>query len=218
MELSYEKISEVFNWNPNQIVKPHQTHTDRVEVVYDSEKIWNEVDGLITNQKNLVLCTTEADCTGLIFYDPVCKVIGNVHSGWRGTLQRIGQKAVKKMINEYHSDPKNIICCICPHIRKCHFEVEDDVKELFEKEFSADIEIEQFITVGKSIDKDGVKVQKYFIDTTLLNKMMLQKEGLREENIIDSGMCTVCESDQFHSYRVDGALSGRNATMIEIKE
>ena len=132
LELSYEKISEVFNWNPNQIVKPHQTHTDRVEVVYDSEKIWNEVDGLITNQKNLVLCTTEADCTGLIFYDPVCKVIGNVHSGWRGTLQRIGQKAVKKMINEYHSDPKNIICCICPHIRKCHFEVEDDVKELFE--------------------------------------------------------------------------------------
>ena len=48
--------------------------------------------------------------------------------------------------------------------------------------------------------------------------MMLQKEGLREENIIDSGMCTVCESDQFHSYRVDGALSGRNTTMIEIKE
>ena len=107
LELSYEKISEVFNWKPSQIVKPHQTHTDRVEIVHNSEEIWNEVDGLITNQKDLILCTTEADCTGLIFYDPVCKVIGNVHSGWKGTYQEIAKTAVRELKEEFNVNPKN---------------------------------------------------------------------------------------------------------------
>lgn len=217
VELSYAKISKALNWNQDSIVKPHQTHTDRIEIVQDAKEQWNEVDGLITDKKGIVLCTTEADCTGLLFYDPIHKVIGDIHSGWRGTLQRIGQKAVQKMVEVYHSCPEDIICCICPHIRKCHFEVENDVKELFEEEFMNMLKPEKFIINGKSILRDGELVQKYFIDTTLLNIFMLKEMGLKNENIIDSGICTVCESKQFHSYRGEKASFGTNATMIEIR-
>ena len=71
-----------------------------------------------------------ADCTPLLFYDPIKNVIANTHSGWKGTLQTIGVKTVEKMMSEYECKAKDIICCIGPHIRKCHFEVDADVKEL----------------------------------------------------------------------------------------
>lgn len=118
----------------------------------------------------------------------------------------------------YGSHAEDIICCICPHIRKCHFEVEEDVKKLFEEEFlskkSSNFPREKIILKGKTILREGKEVQKYFIDTTLLNILMLQEMGLRKGNIIDSGICTVCEADSFHSYRVDKELSGRNASLI----
>ena len=66
---------------------------------------------------------------------PVKKAIANTHSGWKGTIQRIAVKTVEKMIKEFECNPKDIICCICPSIRKCHFEVEKDVKDMFENEF-----------------------------------------------------------------------------------
>lgn len=62
-------------------------------------------------------------------------MIANVHSGWKGTIQRIIVQTINKMINEFGCNPKDIICCICPSIRKCHFEVEQDVKEEFQKQF-----------------------------------------------------------------------------------
>ena len=96
-------------------------------------KEYFSTDGLITNKKDLILSTTNADCILLLFFDPVKKVIANTHSGWKGTLKRISVKTVKKMKEEYGCNASDIICCICPSIRKCHFEVEKDVKDLFEK-------------------------------------------------------------------------------------
>lgn len=209
----YKKVAKALNFDYNNIVKPHQTHTDKVEVVNDKSDVFEEVDGIITNKKDIFLCTTSADCTSLFFYDSVKKVIGNVHSGWRGTLQKIGQKAIVKMIKEYECNPKDIICCIGPCIQKCHFEVEEDVMLMFKNEFEYTGRIEEIIDIGKKTNE----VQKYNIDTTLINKLILQEVGLKPENIIDSGLCTVCNSDLFHSYRVDKEQSGRNGAFIGIK-
>ena len=90
---------------------------------------------MITNKKNIILTTTNADCILLLFFDPVKKVIANTHSGWKGTLQEISVKTVNKMKEEYGCDPKDIIVCICPSIRKCHFEVDKDVYEMFYNQF-----------------------------------------------------------------------------------
>lgn len=207
---SYKKVADALGFNYNNIVKPHQTHTDRVESVNSAGDEFEEVDGVITNKKEIILCTTSADCTSLLFYDDDKKVVADIHSGWKGTLQKIGKKAVEKMIKDYKCNPKDIICCIGPHIRKCHFEVEEDVMQLFKNEFEYTGRIDEIIETGRKVDG----VQKYNIDTTLINKIILQEAGLKEENIIDSEICTVCNSDLFHSYRVDKEQSGRNGAFI----
>ena len=210
---SYKKVANALEFDYRNILKPHQTHTDRVEVANNVEEKFENVDGLITNKKDIFLCTTSADCTSLFFYDDNKKVIADVHSGWRGTLQKIGKKAVEKMIKVFGCELSDIICCIGPCIRKCHFEVEQDVMQMFKNEFEYTGRINEIIEQGKILEG----VQKYNIDTTLINKIILQEIGLREQNIIDSNLCTVCNSDLFHSYRVDKEASGRNGAFIGMK-
>ena len=83
---SYDKISKVLGFERDGIVKPYQTHTDRIEKVTTKGEEFTEVDGVVTNKKGITLCTTSADCTSLIFFDPIKKVIADVHSGWRGNM------------------------------------------------------------------------------------------------------------------------------------
>lgn len=211
---SYDKISKVLGFERDGIVKPHQTHTDRIEKVTTKGEEFDEVDGVMTNRKGITLCTTSADCTALMFFDPAGEVIADIHSGWRGTLQKIGMKAVQKMQKEYGSKPENIICCICPCIKKCHFEVDEDVKELFYNEFKYTGKIDEIINQGRKEKSEEGTIQKYNIDTTLINILLLKEAGLKEENIIDSGICTVCNPEDFHSYRVDKDESGRNGALI----
>ena len=217
----YQKLCKEMDGNYIEIVKTNQSHTDEVKVIEKKLKKdepdinleeYEATDGLITNKKNLILSTTNADCILLFFFDPVKNVIANVHSGWRGTLQRISVKAVEKMKEKFDCKPKDIICCICPSIRKCHFEVEKDVKDPFENEFS---------DLGKEnltrIIEEKILGKKWNIDTVLINQIILEKEGLKKENIVDSGICSVCHADKIHSYRVEKQGYGLNAALIKLK-
>ena len=208
----FKKIEKAINYNFNNILRPHQTHSNNVQIVNENNinDSFDNVDGLITNLKGVALCTQVADCQSILLYDFKNKVIGNVHSGWRGTLTRICTNAIEIMKKEYHSDTKNIKVYISPSIHKCHFEVGEELKEEFVKEFN-DINIEDFITKGDYKDE-----QKYYIDTVELNKMILLNLGLKEENIIISDICSVCD-DRIHSYRKDKPNDGRNVTLICMK-
>ena len=217
--LSYKTLCKELDMDYKKIVKPLQNHTDEVKIVKkhinENEPDFNreeylETDGLVTNQKNIILGTTNADCILLLFYDPVKNIIANTHSGWRGSLQRISVKTVQKMVNEFNCNPEDIICCICPSIRKCHFEVDKDVKDMFENEYK-DLDKEQL----KEIKKKKIPNQKWNIDTVLINKIILKKAGLKEENIIDSKICSVCNSDKIHSYRIEKQGYGLNIALIE---
>ena len=159
----------------------------------------------------MLIGTTNADCILLLFFDPVKNVIANVHSGWKGTVQRISIETVKKMKTEYGCAPNDIICCICPSIRKCHFEVDKEVKEIFEKEF-------QDIDDIQSIIQETKNGEKWKIDTVKINQILLQKEGLKLENIIDSKICNVCNSNLMHSYRVEKQGYGLNVALIEMRQ
>ncbi len=218
----YENLGKCIDIKLNKMVKPNQAHTDKIQIVekhiLENEpdfnlEVYDKTDGLITNKKDIALATTNADCILLLFFDPVNKVIANVHSGWRGTIQRISVKTVQKMVNKFNCKPENIICCICPSIRKCHFEVENDVKEIFEKEFK-DLKIEQ----NNDIMEKQKDKEKWNIDTVLINKILLKQEGLKQENIIDSGICSVCNSDLIHSYRVERQGYGLATALIKINK
>ena len=176
----YSDLCNALEMNYIDVVKPNQAHTKNVKKVDEHVNInkpdfnlkeYDLTDGLITNKSNLLLATTNADCILLMFFDPVKKAIANVHSGWKGTLQRISVETVEKMQKEYGSNSKDIICCICPSIRKCHFEVEKDVQTLFENEFE-DLKLDEII--------ERKSENKWLIDTVKINEEILQKAGLKK--------------------------------------
>ena len=219
---TYKKFFEEVNEDYTKIIKPAQDHTDEIKVVKNKRyndrpefetSDYSKTDGLITNKKDIILETTNADCILLLFYDPVKEVIANTHSGWKGTIQRISVKTVIKMKKEFGCNPEDIICCICPSIRKCHFEVDRDVKEMFENEYK-DLKNDQLC----DIIQEKIPNEKWNIDTVLINKIILQKAGLRRENIIDSEICSVCHSDLIHSFRVEKQGYGLNAAFIAIEK
>ena len=215
----YKDLCTAIGIEYTNCVKPCQEHTKNIRTVkqkmnkgklnFEQEE-YKATDGLITNQVNIALATTNADCILLIFFDPVKKVIANIHSGWRGTLQRISVQAVNKMKNEYNCNPKDIICCICPSIRKCHFEVHADVQELYYNEFKNLKEIDNLIVPISGEDK-------WTIDTVEISKIILKQAGLRDENIIDCRICSVCNSDLIHSFRVEKEGYGLGTAIIELK-
>lgn len=199
---SYNKICNEMKIDENTIVTPVQTHTGNIKCIdkITERKDLQDIDGLITNQKNIALVTKNADCILFLFYDPIKKVIANVHSGWKGTFQKIVEKTVIKMINNYKCNPKDIICCISPSIRKCHFEVDNDVKELCEYILKFTGKIEEFIEIGEIKDNK----QKYMIDTIKINKILLKEIGIKDKNIIDCNLCSVCNKDKINSRRNEG--------------
>ena len=214
---NYDKLCNAIGESYINIVKPNQDHTQNIQKVDKKINLnlpdfnlnkYNSTDGLITAKKDILLATTNADCILLMFFDPVRKVIANVHSGWKGTLQRISVEAVRKMQKEYESCPEDIICCICPSIRKCHFEVEKDVEQLFRGEFN---ELNLELIIEQKSEK------KWNIDTVQINKEILKMAGLSEKNIIDSKICSVCNSDLIHSYRVEKEEYGLATAIIGLK-
>ena len=223
----FDKIAQSLNIDKRKIILPKQEHTDNIRIIEEKDIIDNkynfdekdsldiidsnlvtnlfyklrDIDGLITNVKGAILATTFADCTPLFFYDPIQNVIANVHSGWVGTTKKIGAKAVDMLVNQMGCNPKNILCFIGPHIRKDHFLVNDDVKEIFEEIFA---DICKKYNVIEETNLHNEKGKQYRIDTTLINKIMLKEKGILEENIFDCNLCTVCNKDMFHSRRAEG--------------
>lgn len=218
---TYKKVCDLENMDYTCVVKPHQMHTDQVKYIYEKILVnepdicieeLNYTDGLITNQKNIVLSTTNADCILLIMYDIKNKVIANIHSGWKGTFQKIAYKTVQKMKMEYGTNPKDIICCMSPSIAKCCFEVEEDVKSKCEEMFTYTGKIQEIIK--NSGYKNGVK--KYHIDTILINQIILQEIGVLKENIIQSNICSLCNHQQIHSRRAEGEHYGVDTMLISL--
>ena len=195
-----------------KIINPRQTHTNNVVVInednLDSEL--QDVDGVITKLKGVALTIATADCQSIILYDKKNEVIGNIHSGWKGTLNKILNNGINLMIKEFSSNVEDIIVCIGPSIMGCCFEVDKDVVDMFTNNFD---DIEEFIKLGEV--KDGK--QKYYIDTIGINKRELINLGILEENIYLSNVCTKCSSDTYYSYRVQGQDSGRNVTLVCMK-
>lgn len=196
---SYKRLCDAVGLDVSNVTKPKQKHTNkikRVDKVYLPEEI-GEIDGLITNKQKLVLATTNADCILYLLYDRKNNAIANVHSGWKGSYQRIIENAIDEMINEFGTEPKDLIICICPSIRKCCFEVDLDVRDMFYEEFSFLEDINKFIL-------NGFEENKFYIDTVGINNCLLVQKGVRKENIYDSGICSMCHDDMIHSYRSEG--------------
>lgn len=160
----------------------------------------SSVDALITNEKRVTLVTYYADCTPLFFVDTKNKAIGLAHAGWRGTVGRIGEKVIKKMVEEYSSNPSDLVCAIGPAISVCCYEVDKPCADEFYK--LQNLDSTKFIFPKKN--------QKYMIDLLECNRQILVDAGVKPENITLSDVCTNCNSELLWSHR---ATKGHRGTM-----
>lgn len=214
---NFHIISKVLGISPDHIVRSMQTHTTNVVKVTandcgnDGELVPNrftDVDGLMTNEPGIALACFYADCVPLYFYDPRLKVVAVAHSGWRGTVGRMGAVTINRMAEEYGSDPADIYTAIGPSICKECYEVSEDVAYAFKKEFG---EVsDSFISPGKC---EG----KYQLDLWKANKVILRDAGIREEHIECAELCTCCNSEWLFSHRASGGKRGNLGAFIMLR-
>ena len=127
------KVKEAFGLK--KMIWSKQVHkTTLIEVNSKNASDTFECDGFLTNEKGIALLIKHADCQAALFYDPVKKVIGNVHAGWRGNVLNIYQKMIEKMTSLYASNPKDIYVCISPSLGPKSAEFKH-YKEEFPKHF-----------------------------------------------------------------------------------
>jgi polyphenol oxidase len=213
---NYKRICLALDLAPTNLVFSDQIHDTKIHratakdmagVELDKKKLIG-IDGLITNEPELVLTTSYADCVPLFFVDTQKKAIGLAHSGWRGTVGKIGKKTVETMTSAFGSDPNNIISVIGPSICKKCYEVSQDVVVEFKKSLSETI-CEQII--------ENNKMGKFQLDLWLANQYILMEAGIPKENITISGICTCCHSDLLFSHRASNGLRGNLGAFLSIK-
>ena len=205
---SFRTVCEELNMNFDNLKIHIQTHTDTIKCITEEDLELESVDGLITNHKDIPLYSKSADCLLVVIYDPVKKVLANIHSGWRGTFQRILEKGVLKMIKNYGSNPDDLVCALSPCIKKEHFEVGEEVGELCKDLFGYMEEFDSIMTETKN--ETDSKEKKFLIDLTRINTNMLKEVGIKEENIIDCNLCSYTEEDKLYSYRREKLDAKRN--------
>ncbi|MEG0238064.1 MAG: peptidoglycan editing factor PgeF [Clostridium sp.] len=190
------KVSEVIYLN--------QVHSSKVYSYENGENfIENDGDGIITNKKDIAIGVFTADCVPVIIVNEECGVIGAVHSGWKGTFNSITKVALKKMESEYNVDNKYTKIYIGAHIKRCCYEVSEELKDKFVKEKDID---ETILFDGRNLNLEAC-IEKDVIDC-----------GILKENIFTLNECTYCsENIKLHSYRKSEGSYGRLFSFIILK-
>ncbi len=163
-------------------------------------------DSMITNQPGIALGVRTADCLPLLLLDPERKVIGAVHAGWRGTVERIAQKVVSRMGKSFGTKPANLQAGIGPAIGRCCYEVGEDVVSAFRSSFSWWAEAFSF---------RGARLPR--LNLVRANIYQLLEAGLRMVNIYQLNLCTCCREDLFFSYRRNKKEKGKQLSFIALK-
>lgn len=210
VEANFRILGKALGFDPEKIVTTLQTHSDIVRVVSRKDcngflhRNYPECDGLVTDDPGVTLVVFTADCTPLLFHDPVTGAVGAAHAGWRGTALGIGERVVETMVKSFGCDPKNIRAAIGPNIAQCHFETDRDVPDAMFAAFGEE--------VNAFIEQRG---EKYFLDLKAINAFVLRRAGVEQIEISDA--CTCCESHRFWSHRVTKGKRGSQGAVITCK-
>ncbi len=213
---NFRRMANVLDVEEDSFVFSQQTHTTNVRKVTLEDKgkgltrklDYQDIDGLITNVPGLCLSTFYADCVPLYFVDPVRKAIGLSHSGWRGTVGKIGAVTVRKMQEEYGSNPEDIIAAIGPSICQDCYEVSEDVIIEFQNNFDKKYWNELYY------QKDN---GKYQLNLWKANEIVLAEAGVLKAHIAVTNLCTCCNHEMLFSHRATQGKRGNLAAFLALK-
>lgn len=206
-EDSRKQLANKLNIKANQLIFPRQTHTNCVAEITDIPiNEISETDALISNKPGICLCVQTADCVPILLFDPTNNVVSAIHAGWRGTVKKIIEVAIQKMIINYNCSPKNILAAIGPSISPEIYEIGNDV----------------VLAVRKSIPNSEITLQKnnsgkYHLNLWEANQQILLENGVNTENIEILRECSFQKSNKYYSARKEGIETGRMVSGIMLK-
>lgn len=211
VEENYRILGSALGFDPDKLVLTRQTHSDIVRRVDGSDckgldhHQYPECDGLITNTPGVGLVVFTADCTPILFHDPVTGAVGAAHAGWRGTAAGIAAKTVETMVQAYGCRPENIRCAIGPNIGPCCFETDADVPQAM---------LEALGEAAKPFIRSVG--EKFYVNLKEINALWLKNAGVTHIEVSEA--CTVCQCHRFWSHRVTRGLRGSQGAIIICKE
>ena len=232
---NFQRIAALFGKQTSDIVCSLQTHTTNVRKVTSKdcgkgvtrERDYDDVDGLITNEAGIILATFYADCVPLFIVDPVHKAIGLSHSGWRGTVGKMGKVTLDKMAEEYGTRPEDVTVAIAPSICQNCYEVSEDVALAFQEAFPQDEQkaAEYLKRYRQEITKEDIdnclfykkENGKYQLNLWYANFRVFRDAGVPDENIEVTDVCTCCNPELLFSHRASNGLRGNLGAFMMLK-
>lgn len=233
---NYRRIGQVLGCLPENMTASSQTHTTNIRRVTSADRgkgvtrplDYQDIDGLMTDEPGIALVTYYADCVPLLFVDPTHRAIGSAHSGWRGTVGRMGQCMIKSMGEAFGARPEELYAAIGPSICQDCYEVSKDVAEEFAglDEETEDLRRELLLSgryrVGydgnlPKIVETGEKPGKYQLDLWLANYLILRQAGILPERIAIPDICTCHNSKYLFSHRASGGRRGNLAAFLMLE-
>lgn len=213
---NFRRMAQAIGTVPEHLVFSAQTHTTNIRCVtmedqgkgFTKPLDYCDVDGLVTNVPGLCLATFYADCVPLFLVDPVKKAIGLVHSGWRGTVGKIGAKAIQMMGDRFGTDPLDIRAAVGPSICQDCYEVCEDVILAFGQQFTE----EQM--QGIALPKEG---GKYQLNLWRANEIILKEAGIQDAHLAVTNLCTCCNHELLFSHRASHGKRGNLGAFLELR-
>jgi len=209
---NWRRFAMAVGFDPQRPVLTQQTHSVNIREVGAADAgrgiIWpvgyTNVDGLITAEPGLPLVTYHADCVPLFFYAPRQRIIGLAHAGWRGTVAGMARAMVEALTGRGCA-PAELLVGIGPSAGPCCYQVGAEVAERFSGLKDA---------AGPVVCAEEGAEGKYKLDLWRANRAFLLQAGLKAEQIVIGGLCTVCHPERFFSHRVQGAARGSMAALM----
>lgn len=210
---NFRRMGDAIGFKPEAVVLSAQTHTTNViRVGYKErglgitrDKIYSDVDGMITNEKGIMLSCSFADCVPLYLVDPKAGAIGLSHSGWRGTVGKIGKITVEKMQEEFGCNPKDILAAIGPSICMDCYEVSEDVAQQFKEAYDKE-------AIGRMLLEKGNG--KYQLNLWEACRENFLEAGIMPEHIVMPQICTCCNPELLYSHRASHGKRGALASFL----
>ncbi|MBO5030605.1 MAG: peptidoglycan editing factor PgeF [Lachnospiraceae bacterium] len=232
---NYKRAAAHMGMTSNDIVCSQQTHTTNVRKVTAADKgkgvvcerDYTDVDGLITNEQGIILATFYADCVPLFIVDPVNRAIGLSHSGWRGTVGKMGKVTLEKMAAEYGTKPEFVKIAIAPSICQTCYEVSEEVALAFEEAFVRDDEKAAQYMSRYQMDASQKEIEdcllyqkengKYQLNLWYANFRVFRDAGVPDENIEVTDVCTCCNPELLFSHRASQGRRGNLGAFLMLK-
>lgn len=207
IKFNRRKFCEAVGMDYQRVVASGQVHGDHVALVDEKQagQRLADTDGLVTRTPNLPLMLFFADCVPLLLYDPIRKIIGLSHAGWKGTFQSIGPRTLSVMQHAFGTDPEDCLMGIGPSIGPADYEVDEPVMREIHTRWPA---VESFAKSGRP--------GHWMLDLWAWNRQQMVEAGVPEKNIFVSGVSTAQHSDLFFSHRASNGKAGRFGVLMSL--